>query len=642
MFDLFRSRAKAVRYLLGGLLMVVALSMVVTLIPGWGSMPVGEEQVVAEIGDEALTQREVQLQLQAAMRNKAFPSALAYIYVPQMIDQMITERVLAYQAERIGFRVSEADLAQTIRSMIPQLYQDGKFVGRQAYADFLAQQNLTIPQFEANVRKQMLLTKLRNLAGEGVVVTPGEIGEEYRRRNEKIKLEYVAISPDKLRSQATVTPEEVKDYFEKNRPAYQIPEKRSFEMLVIDEAKIGERVTLPEADLRRAYEANKEQYRTPERVNVRHILLKTTEKPKEEVPKIQARAAELLKQIRGGADFAELARKNSEDPGSAAKGGDLSWIVRGQTVKAFEETAFTLKPNQISDVISTEYGFHILQLLKKEEARLKPFEEVKEQLAKEQKRQQVFNLMQNLADQAQAELSRNPQQAASIAQRLNVPLVRVDKAGRGDPIPEIGVNPEFEEALSGLQKGRFTPPIQIQGNKLIIAVLTEIYPVRPAELAEVEKQIRDQLVSQKVAQLVEQRAREALEKARAGGGDLKKVAQALGLELKTTQEFGPDGAADGIGPATSLGEAFTTAAGGLFGPVAIDDKRFVCTVAAKTAADTSKLAEQRGAILAEIKRRKARERDELFTDSLRTRLIQDGKVKIHEDVIRRLTSAYRG
>ncbi|MEK7403742.1 MAG: peptidyl-prolyl cis-trans isomerase [Acidobacteriota bacterium] len=642
MFDLFRSRAKAVRYLLGGLLMVVALSMVVTLIPGWGSMPVGEEQVVAEIGDEALTEREVQLQLQAAMRNKAFPSELAYIYVPQMIDQMITERVLAYQSERLGFQVTEADVAQTIRSMIPQLYQDGKFVGRQAYADFLAQQNLTIPQFEANVRKQMLLTKLRNLAGEGAVVTPEEIDKEYRRRNEKVKLEYVAISPDKLRSQATVTPEEVKAHFEKNRPAYQIPEKRSFEMLVIDEAKIGERIATAEADLRRAYEANKEQYRTPERVNVRHILLKTTEKPKEEVPKIQARAAELLKQIRGGADFAELARKNSEDPGSAAKGGELSWVARGQTVKAFEDTAFTLKPNQISDVISTEYGFHILQVLQKEEARLKPFEEVKEQLAKDQKRQQVFNLMQNLADQAQAELSRNPQQAASIAQRLNVPLVRVEKAGRGDPVPEIGVSPEFEEAISGLQKGRFTPPIQVQGNKLVIAVLADVFPIRPAELAEVEKQVREQLASQKVAQLVEQRAREAMEKAQAAGGDLKKVAQAMGLELKTTQEFGPDGAADGIGPATSLMEAFTKEVGGLFGPVPMDDNRFVCRVAAKTAADTSKLAEQREAILTEIKRRKARDRDELFTDSLRTRLIQDGKVKIHEDVIRRLASAYRG
>ncbi len=641
MFDLFRSRARVVRWGLSALLMLVAVSMVVTLIPGWGSIPTERDQPVAEIGDEVLTQREVHLQIQAAMRNNAFPREMAYVYVPQLVDQMITDRLLAYEAERLGFRVTEADVARTIGSLFPQLFQDGKFVGREIYVNYLAQQNLTVEQFEANVRKQMLLTRLQNLAAEGAIVTPEEIEREFRRRFQRVKLEYIVIPAAKLRAEVKVTPEEIRDYFERNRALFQIPEKRSFDVLVMDEVKIGERIEIPEAQLRAAYQQRQEQYRTPERVHVRHILLKTTEKPNEEIPKIRARAEELLKQLRAGADFAELAKKNSEDPGSAGQGGDLGWIVRGQTVKAFEDVAFTLKPKELSGVISTEYGFHILQVLAREPARLKPFEEVKDELSRDLKRQQVFELMQKLADQAVAELNKTPMQAPEVAARLGVPVIRVEKASASDPIPGLPVGAEqIHQALTGAGKGRATPPIPIENNKLVVAVLREVFPARPAELAEVENQVRQQLVTRKLQSLLDQRAGEILEKARSAGGDLRKVAQATGFEFRTTQEFGPDGAADGIGPASSVIEAFLKPVGEIFGPVTMGEQRFVCKVAARTDADMKKLAEQRAAILNELKTRKARERGELFIDSIRTRLVREGKVKIHEDVIRRIASAY--
>lgn len=641
MFDLFRSRAKAVRYLLGGLLMLVAISMVVTLIPGYGTSGSSRDQIVAEIGKEVISLREVQLEVQRAQRSKAFQPEMAQFYVPQIVDRMITDRAFAYEAGRLGFQVTEADLALAIRASLPQLYQDGKFVGKDVYAMFLAQQNLTIPEFEATIRRQLLAMKLQGLAMEGVIVTPAEVEQEYRRSNEKVKLEYIALTPAKYRSQVSVSPEEVRGYFEKNRSAYQSPEKRGFSILLIDEAKVGQKMTVPEGDLRHLYEARKEEFRVPERVKVRHILLKTTEKPSEEIPKIQARAEELLKQIKAGADFAELARKNSEDTGSASKGGDLGWIVRGQTVKAFEETAFSLKPKQISNVVKTEYGFHILQVLEKEEARLKPFEEVKEQLAQERKRQAVFETMQRLADQAHDELAKTPLEAEQIARRLDIQYVKVGKAGYSDPIPEIGVSKEVMEAVGSLQKGQVTPLIQVQGNKLVVAVLTDIFPAAPSELAEVEEQIKDQLLGDKAAQLLQQRAREAFEKAKSLNGDLKKVAQAMGLEVKTTQDFGVDGAADGIGPAGTVIDAFTQPVGTVLGPVAAGEQQIVYKVAGKTAPDLSKLPEQRDTVVAAIKSKRASARMELFEDSLRTALIRQGKVKIHQDVINRLVGSYR-
>jgi len=641
MFDLFRSRAKAVRYLLGGLLMLVAISMVVTLIPGFGTNGSSRDQIVAEIGKEVISLREVQLEVQRAQRNKAFQPEMAQVYVPQIVDRMITDRAFAYEAGRQGFQVTEADLALAIRASIPQLYQDGNFVGKEVYAGFLAQQNLSIPEFEATIRRQLLAMKLQGLAMEGVIVTSAEIEEEFRRRNDKVKLEYIALTAAKYRSQVSVSAEEIRAYFEKNRSAYQSPEKRGFAMLVIDEAKVGQKMTVPEGELRRMYEARKEEFRIPERVKVRHILLKTTGKPAEEIPKVQARAEELLKQIKAGADLGELARKNSEDAGSASKGGDLGWIVRGQTVKAFEETAFSQKPKQISNVVKTEYGFHILQVLEKEDARLKPFEEVKDQLAQERKRQAVFETMQRLADQAHDELAKTPLEAEQIGRRLDIQYVKVGKIGYSDPIPEIGASKEVMEAVGSLQKGQVTPVIQAQGNKLVVAVLTDIFPAAPSELAEVEKDIKDQLLSEKAAQVLQQRAREAFDKAKSLNGDLKKVAQAMGLEVKTTQDFGADGAADGIGPASTVSDAFTQPVGAVLGPVTAGEQQIVYKVASKTPPDLSKLAEQRNDLVSAVKSRKANSRMELFEDSLRAALIRQGKVKIHQDVINRLVGSYR-
>jgi peptidyl-prolyl cis-trans isomerase D len=642
MFDLFRSRAKAVRYLLGGLLMLVAISMVVTLIPGFGTGGGQQDQVVAEIGKEVLTSRDVQQRINLAMRGRSLPREMMPVFVPQLIDTMITERVMTYEAQRLGFQVTQEDLARGLRTLVPQLFQGGQFVGKEAYAALLAQQNLTIPEFEASVRAQMLVSKLEDMVTQGVVVTPPEIASEFQRRNEKVKLSYIEIAPAKYRAEVNVTPEEIRRQYEADKAQYRIPEKRSLDLLVVSEEKVAQSIAIPEAELRKLYEANKDQYRMPERVKVRHILLKTTDKPKDEIPKIRARAEELLRDIKGGADFAALAKKNSEDTGSAVNGGDLGWIVRGQTVQNFETTAFSLKPKEISNVITTEYGFHIIQVLEKEEARLRPFEEVKAQLEQERKKQQVYDTMQRLADDSRDRLVRNPMAAQQIAQQLGVTFVRADRAGAGDPVPEFGVNPDFEATVGTLQRGGVTPVMQAPGNKLAVAVVTQVFPAREAELSEVENQIRSNLVSQKLSLLVTQKAQEALQKAREMNGDLKKLAQSMGVEVKTTQDFGRDGAADGIGPASSVHQAFEQPVGGVFGPVIIEERRFICKVESKTPADMSKLPEQREAMISEIKTRKARQRAELFQDSLRSALIRDGKIKVHQQVINRILESYRG
>jgi peptidyl-prolyl cis-trans isomerase D len=641
MFDLFRSREKYTRYILGALLVIVALSMVITLVPGYGSGGGNADAVLAKIGGDDLTLQEASVNLQAAMKQGRIPPEVAEMYVPLYVNKMIAERALAYQAKRMGLQVTDEEVARTIQTMIPQLFQDGRLANRDAYAQMLAEQNMTIPQFEDNLRKQLLLTKLQDLVLEGAVVSPSEAESEYHKENDKVKISFVALSPDKLKGQVTATPEEIKDYFNKNRTAFQIDEKRAVKVLALDEETVASGLNVTDAELRQAYNSNLDRYRTPERVKVRHILLKTVGKPKEEWPKIKARAEELLKQIKGGADFAELAKKNSEDPSSAVNGGAMDWITKGQTVPNFEKTAFSLKPKEISPVIETEYGYHIVQLLEKEDARLKPFEEVKSELATEARKQVLFDKLQNPVDQARDAVTKTPGQVDAIAQKFGMKEANGDKIGRFDPVPEIGVNQELTEAIFSLPVNGVTPVVQAAGNKLAFAVVTGITPARPAELSEVEGKVRDAVVSQKTQKLFADKVAQATAKSKEVNGDLARLAKEIGAEVKNPEAFNRAATVPDLGGASYLNQAFDSPPGTILGPIQMPGQTAFVKVLEKIPADSAGLASSRDTIVQRLKSQKARQRQELLEDSIVTQLTRDGKIKINKDAMSRLVANYK-
>src|SRR5579864_290840 len=641
MFDLFRSRDKAVRFFLSALLLIVALSMVTYLIPSYGTGDRGTDGILAKIGKDTVTMREAQLAIQAQMRGRTVPPDLISLYIPRIVDEIITQRSLVYEATRLGLTVTDEETQNAIRGAIPQLFQDGKFVGKEAYEALLAQQNLSIPEFEAEMQRQVLINRLRIIAIEGTVVSPPEIEREYHRRYDKVKIQYVKISPDKLKSEAQVTPAEIKEYHDKNPNAFPVPEKKSMELVILDQAKLEQSINPSDADLHRLYDADRERFRTSERVQVRHMLLKTTGKSPEEDAKIKAKAEDLLKLLKAGGDFAELARKNSEDPGSATKGGDLGWVARGQTVKPFEDTAFSLKPKEISGLVKTEYGYHILQVLDHEQAHQRTFDEVKAQLADEFRKQRASQIMQDLPDRMEAALKKEP--PAKVASEMNLaPPITVENVSAGDPIPDVGVNKDFEQSLAGLQKGAVSQPVALPPNRIVMAVVTKVTPTHPASLEEAQGRIRQMLESQKLQQLVTKRANELVAKAQAMNGDLEKAAKSLGLEVKSPDAFSRQGAVEGLGQAGFVGQAFDRPEGAIFGPLPLSDGQVVGKVMSHLPADMSQFEAQRIGLRDELKSKKARERVDLFDAGLREELIKEGKVKIYQDVVNRLVASYRG
>jgi peptidyl-prolyl cis-trans isomerase D len=637
MFDLFRSRAKAVRIMLGAMLAIVALSMLLYLIPGTGitAADSSSDQVVAEIGKTTVTVGQVQQSLRNALQNQRLPPEFAATYIPQLVDQAIEERAEAYEAEQLGFRVSDKDLATSLRSL-----SFGSLPADQ-YQQYVEQQlGTTVPAFEEDVRANVFKEDIEMLVIEGIIITPAEVEAEYHRRNDKIKVDYIGVSATKLLGEVKPTAEQINAYWAKNKGFFNLPETRDLQVVVADQAKVAETIQISDTQVQAYYNAHKDEYRTPERVHARHILLSTASKPKEEVPKIKAQAEALLKQIKGGADFAELAKKNSQDPSNAPKGGDLGWVSRGQMVKPFEDAVFALKPNEIGDLVTTEYGFHIVQVLEKQPAHLQTLDEVKPAIVASLKNQTVFDHMQELADKAHAELVKAPQSAQQVAAQLNLDFVSVPAFRPGAPIGALGTDQQAGAVAQSLKPGEVSDVIQA-GNKLAILVVTGVHPPHPAELAEVETQVRTQYFQTETARMASEKAAKAAELLKQNGGDLNAAAKAVGAEVKSTDFFTSSGAAEGIGSAASLGDNFNKPVGTIFGPLPVANQTIIGKISGRQDANMAGLAAEREDIIERLKGKKSADRKSLLRDSIVTDLVRSGKIKKHEAVIQRLIGQYR-
>src|SRR5712692_4192606 len=377
MLNALRKKNLGVRILLGVVLGMISIGMLVYLIPGQGGSTTSAGDVVAEVGGQPVTVLEVQQQLQRQTSGRSIPRALQPLYAQQIMNQLIYERMLELEAKRLGIRASGEELAERIRQLLPAALAGGTFVSRERYdAEVQQRFGMSVAEFEELIRQGLLEEKFRRLVTDGISVTPEEVQQEFRRRNEKVKIEYVLIKPDELESKVGVADAELVSYFEKNKARYVVPERRVVRFALLDLNQLRQRISVSDEELRAYYNEHIEVYRIQNRVRVNHILFKTIGKTDAEVEEIRKKAEEVLKKARHGAKFEDLAKQYSEDT-TKDKGGDLGWIVQGQTVPEFEKAAFTLPPSSISDLVRTQYGFHIIKVMEHQAARTQSFEEVR-------------------------------------------------------------------------------------------------------------------------------------------------------------------------------------------------------------------------------------------------------------------------
>jgi peptidyl-prolyl cis-trans isomerase D len=641
MFDLFNSQ-KAKKYLMGGILVMVSASMLLYLVPNYNTGTGVNDVIVAKVGSTEITETEARHLITTQTRGQKIPQEIIPNYVPQIINQLISERAMEYEAHKLGLEVSDQDVVDYLRQNIPALFPDGKFVGKEAYAGFLAQQSdMTIDQFEADLKRNMLVGKLREVAIEGSVITPQEVEKEYHKKNDQIQLQYVKITQDKFKKEVEPSDADMRQYFQTNSATYRDPETKNLVMLVADGAKLEQSLAPTDADLMVVYNQNQANFRLPEHVNVRHILLMTQGKPAGDDAKIKAKADDLVKQLRAGADFAEMAKKNSEDPGSAQKGGEYDNVVKGQMDPAFEKAAFSQKVMAIGDPVKSAYGYHILQVLAHEDARVKPFSEVKDEIAKQWKDMRVSAMIQKVSDQAQTALAKDPDHPEKVAADLGMEVVRADNVAPGQLIPAIGSSADFDQAIAPLKKGEVSQAVSPAANKVVVAEVTGVNPAHPATFDEVKSQVHDSMVNFRLTRKMQDVTKGLSDAAKANGGDLAKAAKALGLDVKTSELFKRGATVDGLGSANYFEDAFADPAGTVLAPVPMGDGTVVAKIVGRVDADMSKLPAERASLLESLKGDKARERNTIFEAGLLEQLKKDGVVKLHPDVVERIVASFR-
>ncbi len=640
MFDVFRSRDKAVRAFLIFLLGLIALSMLMYLIPSTGTGPTtGTDAVVAQIGNEKVTANEINQTIRQMTQNRQLPAALLSIYAPQVIQQAINERTLAWKAGQMGMKVSSDDAENAIIDSIPAQYvKDGK-VDPAVLTSVLQQNNTTLAEMKASKAREMLIARLEELVSGGVVVTSQEVEKEYHQRNDKVKIQYAVLSGADFRKDSEPSEAEIQSWYDNNKQSFQVPDKRSLAVIVLDPAKIGAGIQITDAQLHSAYNNQQADFTTPERVQARHILLKS-DATNDAAVKTKAEA--LLKQLQGGADFGKLAKEKSEDTGSAANNGELGWIVKGQTVKPFEDSAFSLKPGQMSGLIKTEYGYHIIQVEAHEQAHVKPFDEVKGQLIADLQKQAAANQMQSLSDKAVAGLRQDPAHPEKTAEAVGGTLVQVPDVEASEPIPGIGVSKELFDAVSALKKDEVTlGPVVLQDGRALIAVVTNLTPAHLGTLDEVKTEVKDKAQQAKLQKTVAAKAAELVSKTQSMGGDLEKAAKSMAITVKTSVDVSRQDPIETVGTANNVPDLFTKPVGTVLGPDSVSTGQLVAKIIAITPADAAGLVVQRSKIMDDLKQQKIRDRVTFFQQGLRDSLTASGKLKIHQDVIDQILASYR-
>jgi len=629
------SRKTGVRILLGAVVLVLGGSMLLYLVPQTpGTGEASSTDTLARVGDETVSTAEVRQQLAEIEQRNQVPKQLESLYVRQILNQLIFQKEMDYEAKRLGMRVTDQEQANRIRQFLPTAYEGGNFIGRDRYAaEVQARFQLTVSAFEDIIRQGLLQDKFKKLVTDGISVGPSELQDEFKYKNEKVKLDYVFIKPEDLEAKITPDEAEIKADYEKNKSRFQVPEKRVVRYALIDLNQMRQSAQVTDDELKAQYQQNIQQYEVPNRVHAEHILLMTVGKTDAEVEEIRQKAEDVLKQAKKGTKFEDLAKKYSEDPGSKDKGGDLGWITQGQTVPEFDKTAFRLDNGKISDLVKTQYGFHIIKVLDKETAHTKPFEEVKDSIKVPMVLAKADRMASDEADQLSAAIRRsNKVSLDDLAKQYHLAIGETRPVSAVDPILELGNSKEAKDSIFRLRQDELSLPIRTDRGYLVLSV-KQILPAHPGALEEVRDKIVAELKLQKGTELARTKAEDLAKRVKAGE-KFDAAAKSLGLEAKTSDLFARDGSISGAASGKQVGAAFQLKAGDVGAPLNLGANWFVYRVAEKQEPNPADFEKQKKELTEQVLQTKRNLAFEAFRTSLEARLRQEGKLQIMSDKLK--------
>jgi peptidyl-prolyl cis-trans isomerase D len=514
----------------------------------------------------------------------------------QILQQMVDEQASLAEAARQGIDVSDAELASRIVTY-PSFQENGQFIGHDRYAALLRMQRppMSPEEFERGLRNSIVVEKLRTAITQWITVADRDVEQEFQRRNEKVKLELVSFGIDVFRPQVTVTDAELGPYFEANKEKYRLGEKRKIRYVLVDVDTLRGTVKPTEREITRAYNDGIELYSTPEQIRASHILLKTEGKKEDEV---KAKAEQILKDVKAGGDFAALAKKYSEDEASAKNGGDLDFFARGRMDPAFEEAAFALQPGQVSDLVKSQFGFHVIKVTDKKAATIRTLDEVRPQIVDQITWEKAQAKATDMAEAMQNEIKTPADLEKAGASRG----FKVQESGfflRDEPILGLGPSPQAAAEAFTLATGAVSGAVRTSRGYAFLTVVGSQAPRLPS-LDEVKDRVKDDLTKQKARALALQKAASVAASLK-GTGDMVKAAKAAGVEMKTTELIARDAPLPEIGVSPDVDAvAFAMPAGATSDPIATENAILVVKVVEHTQPTAAEFAAARDGLRNEL------------------------------------------
>jgi peptidyl-prolyl cis-trans isomerase D len=635
MLDRMRRHKSWLKWSLG----LVCLAFVIFYIPDFLTNPsatVGATDTVASVDGHQIRaeefRRTYQNQLQAyqsAYGGNMSQQLLKQLGVDQQIlQQMVDERAALSEAERLDIEVSDEEVRARIMAF-PSFLENGVFIGEQRYRQILNMQMppISTTEFEESVRRSLVVEKLRASLTEWMTIPDKEVEDEYRRRNDKVKLALVTFPTDSFKPDVSATDAEVASHFEANQETFRIPEKRKIRYLLVDREALRSKVVVSAADLERAYNENLEQYTAPEQIRASHILLKTEGK---DDAAVKARADELLKQARGGTDFAELAKKNSEDEATAPKGGDLDLFGRGRMVPEFDQAAFALKPGEISDVVKSPFGYHIIKVTEKQGGVTRTLDDVRQQLTDQLSFQQAQTQATDLAEAIESQVSK-PADLDTAAAARGLQVQETGFFARDEPILTLGASPELANRVFQINEGEVTGAVSTSRGYVFATVTGKQDSYLP-KLDEVKDKVRDAVLAQKAREFGLKKAAELAAKVK-NAPDFEKAVKAGGFTSETTELLTRESPIPGLGNAPQVTDlAFKLPQGGVSDPITTDTGSAIVKVLEKQEVTPNELASNKDRFREEM----LNERRGRFYTAYMNKAKQKMRIEVNQDVLQRV------
>ncbi len=586
---------------------VVSVGMVIYLIPGLAGLGSSAPDTYAVVyphwysrifssGDAVSQQRVEQVTQQQLMQQNpryANDPAILRIFEGQVGEQLVQQAVLLQEARKLGIRANNDDVRQFLQTgpYAQVLFPNGKFIGEDAYANLLAQHELSVNDFEDSVKRGIIIRRLQAMITAGVTVSPQEVRDAYRKQNIKIKFDYAVISADDLLKTINPSDSDLETFFKKNAAQYAtaVPEERKITYFAFTPNDVPGGIPQPtQPQIQAYYTAHLSEYSVPEQAKSRHILIKVAPGADAKTDAAaKAKAEDVLKQLKAGGSWTALAKKYSDDPGSKDSGGELGFAQRGRMVPEFDNAIFTQKIGDI-EIVKSQFGYHVVQVEDRQTAHTQPLNEVLPQIEATLSRDASAQAQQNYAEQLTSEAIKNGLEKTAAAHHLEVVTT--------EPVEQSGVIaalPSSQQLLShafGSKQGD-PPQFAPTGEGYAIFQVTGIVPAHAPTFADWKPHVLDDYRNEQLPALVSAKTLELSEKAK-NENDLAKAAKEEGATVKSSDLVGLTSQVPGVGELSQVApQLFDLNVGAVSGPISAERNGIVAYITDKqepTAAEIDK------------------------------------------------------